>query len=63
MPQKVFLKKYHLDVSKFKRSEETLENYFPSLFLTILLGKLMKINPYNQPSVELIKKETFKILK
>ena len=47
-----------------KRSEETLGELFSFFILeTILLGKLMKINPYNQPSVELIKKETFKILK
>ena len=30
---------------------------------TILLGQLMKVNPFDQPSVELIKKETFKILR
>ena len=29
---------------------------------TILLARLMKINPYNQPSVEQIKSETRKIL-
>jgi len=29
---------------------------------TILLGKLMKINPFDQPAVELIKKETKRIL-
>ena len=29
---------------------------------TILLARLMKINPYDQPSVELIKTETSKIL-
>ena len=29
---------------------------------TILLGKMMKINPFDQPAVELIKKETKKIL-
>jgi len=27
-----------------------------------LLGKMMKLNPFDQPSVELIKKETKKIL-
>jgi len=27
-----------------------------------LLGKMMDINPFNQPAVELIKKETKKIL-
>ena len=29
---------------------------------TILLGRALKINPFDQPSVELIKKETKKIL-
>ena len=29
---------------------------------TILLGKMMKVNPFDQPAVELIKKETKKIL-
>ena len=29
---------------------------------TILLGKLMKLNPFDQPAVELIKKETKNIL-
>ena len=29
---------------------------------TILLGKVMKLNPFDQPEVELIKKETKKIL-
>ena len=29
---------------------------------TILLGKALKVNPFDQPSVELIKTETRKIL-
>jgi glucose-6-phosphate isomerase len=29
---------------------------------TILIGKALKINPYDQPAVELIKKDTKKIL-
>ena len=29
---------------------------------TILLGRALKVNPFDQPSVELIKKETKKIL-
>jgi len=46
-----------------KRDEKTLGELFCFFILeTILLGKIMKINPYNQPSVELIKKETKKIL-
>tara|TARA_B100000242_G_scaffold16900_1_gene10398 strand:+ start:576 stop:1736 length:1161 start_codon:yes stop_codon:yes gene_type:complete len=45
------------------RNEECLGELFTYFMLeTILLGKLMKINPFNQPSVELIKKETKKIL-
>ena len=45
------------------RSEETLGEIFCFFILeTILLGKLLKVNPFNQPSVELIKKETKKIL-
>ena len=47
-----------------KRDEETLGELFSFfIFETILLGKAMNINPYNQPSVELIKLETKKILK
>ena len=38
--------------------------YFFSFFIleTILLGKALNINPYDQPAVELIKKETKKLL-
>tara|TARA_B100000963_G_C22427823_1_gene580678 strand:- start:219 stop:854 length:636 start_codon:yes stop_codon:yes gene_type:complete len=46
-----------------KRDEKTLGELFCFFILeTILLGKLLKVNPYNQPAVELIKKETKKIL-
>jgi glucose-6-phosphate isomerase len=46
-----------------KRDEKTLGELFCFFILeTILLGKALKINPYDQPSVELIKKETKKIL-
>ena len=57
------LKKFHLEVLKFlKKNEETLGELFTFFMLeTILLGKMMKINPFDQPSVELIKKETKKI--
>ena len=45
------------------KNEETLGELFTFFILeTILLGKLMKINPYDQPSVELIKNKTKKIL-
>ena len=46
-----------------ERNEKTLGELFCFFILeTILLGKMMKLNPFNQPSVELIKKETNKIL-
>ena len=46
-----------------KKNEETLGDLFTFFMLeTILLGKMLKINPYDQPAVELIKKETKKIL-
>ena len=46
-----------------KRDEKTLGELFCFFILeTILLGKVLNINPFDQPSVELIKKETKKIL-
>ena len=46
-----------------KKNEESLGELFTFFMLeTILLGKMLKINPYDQPAVELIKKETKKIL-
>ena len=46
-----------------KRNEETLGELFTFFILeTIILGKALKINPFNQPEVELIKEETNKIL-
>ena len=46
-----------------KRSEQTLGELFTFFILeTILLGKALNVNPYDQPSVELIKKDTKKIL-
>ncbi|MDC0616151.1 glucose-6-phosphate isomerase [Candidatus Pelagibacter sp.] len=45
------------------RNEETLGELFCFFILeTILVGRALKVNPYDQPSVELIKKETKKIL-
>ena len=45
------------------RNEETLGELFSFFILeTILLGKLLNVNPFDQPSVELIKTETRKIL-
>ena len=46
-----------------KRDEKTLGELFCFFILeTILIGRSLKINPYDQPAVELIKKETKKIL-
>ena len=46
-----------------KRNEKSLGELFCFFILeTILLGRALKVNPYDQPSVELIKKETRKIL-
>ena len=46
-----------------KRNEEVLGELFCFFTLeVILLAHLMKVNPLDQPEVELIKKETFKIL-
>ena len=46
-----------------KKNEEVIGELFTFFILeTILLGKIMRVNPYNQPSVELIKIETKKTL-
>ena len=45
------------------RDEKTLGELFAFfIFETILLGRAMKINPFDQPAVELIKEQTKKIL-
>jgi len=45
------------------RNEQTLGELFTFFILeTIILGRAMKIDPFNQPAVELIKKQTKKIL-
>ena len=63
--QKVF-KKQNIPFRSFilrKRSEETLGELFSFFIIeTILIANALKIDPYNQPAVELIKKETKKIL-
>ena len=46
-----------------KRNEKTLGELFCFFILeTILLGRSLNLNPFDQPAVELIKKETRKIL-
>jgi glucose-6-phosphate isomerase len=63
--EKVFDKK-NLPYRSFeikKRNEKTLGELFCFFILeTILIGKSLNLNPYDQPSVELIKKETKKLL-
>ncbi len=47
----------------YKRDEKTLGELFCFFLLeTILLGKCLKLNPYDQPAVELVKKETKNLL-
>ena len=64
--QNVFLKKkipFRSFIIK-KRDEKTLGELFAFFILeTILLVKALNINPYDQPAVESIKVNTFKILK
>jgi len=64
--QKVFEKK-KIPFRTFiveNRNEESIGELFIFFMLeTVLLGKLLKINPYDQPAVELIKKETLRLLK
>ena len=63
--QKVFKRKkipFRSFVIK-NRTEESLGELFVFFILeTILLGKALKVNPYDQPAVELIKSETKKFL-
>jgi len=63
--EKVFLNR-NIPFRSFEiinKDEKTLGELFCFFILeTILLGRALKINPYDQPSVELIKKETKKIL-
>jgi glucose-6-phosphate isomerase len=63
--ENVFLKK-NIPFRSFeiiKRDEKSLGELFCFFILeTILIGRALKINPYNQPAVELIKNETKKIL-
>ena len=47
-----------------KRNEETLGEMFCFFTLeVILLSRLLRVNPLDQPEVELVKNETFKILR
>ena len=64
--ENVFLKKKipYRSFYVHKKNEEVLGEIFTFFILeVILLGKVMNVNPYDQPSVELVKKETIRILK
>ena len=62
----MFLEKKNIPFRSFeinKRDEKSLGELFCFFILeTILIGEALKIDPFNQPAVELIKKETTKIL-
>ena len=63
--ENVFLKKKipYRSFEVLSKTEKSLGELFCFFILeTILLGMALKVNPYDQPSVELIKKETKKIL-
>ena len=63
--ENVFIKK-NIPFRSFEikfRDEKTLGELFCFFILeTILLGQALKLNPFDQPAVELIKKETKKLL-
>ena len=53
----------YISIEIKKRNEETLGELFSYFILeTILMGQNLKINPFNQPAVEEIKKLTRKNL-
>ena len=62
----MFLEKKKIPFRSFQiknRNEQTLGELFSFFILeTILLGKCLNLDPYNQPAVELIKKETKRLL-
>jgi glucose-6-phosphate isomerase len=59
MKKKISFRSFNI----LKRDEKTLGELFIFFILeTILLGKAMNVNPFDQPSVELIKIQTKKNL-
>ena len=63
--EKIFLRKKipFRSFEVLERNEKTMGELFSFFILeTILLGRALKVNPFDQPSVELIKTETKKIL-
>ena len=63
--QNIFRKKNipFRSIEIYNKSEETLGELFCFFILeTIMLGRALNVNPFDQPSVELVKKETKKLL-
>ncbi len=63
--EKVFQKKKipFRTISVIKRDEEAIGELFCFFMLeVILLGRALRINPFDQPAVELVKQQTKKIL-
>ena len=61
-PQKLYLKKIFFRSFEIKKETKNIRRTFCFFILeTVLVAKALKINPYDQPAVELIKKETKKI--
>ena len=62
---RIFKKKKNIPFRSFevkKRDEKSLGEIFCYFILeTILIGKALDVNPFDQPSVELIKRETKKL--
>ena len=62
--QTLVTKKIPFRLFNIKRIDESVLGSLFSYFIleTILVGKLLKINPYDQPAVEQVKKHTKKLL-
>ena len=62
--QTLVTKKIPFRLFNLKRIDESVLGSLFSYFIleTIFVGKLLKINPYDQPAVEQVKKHTKKLL-
>ena len=57
--KKISFKEFQLNINK----EETLSELISYFILeTVLIGKLVNINPFDQPAVEKVKKYTKKLI-
>ena len=66
MPPKIFLKKkeFHLEKLTLKKKNEKKLGEILTFFVleTLLLARLLNVNPFDQPAVEQVKIETKKYL-